>query len=68
MSEEHTKKSWFSVDESQEAQSADSPHAPLGADQRRDAVPLLTLAFGWGFWSRVFWSAVRSAPACIFPI
>lgn len=49
MSEEHTKKSWFSVDESQEAQSADSPHAPLGADQRRDAVPLLTLAFGWGF-------------------
>ena len=28
---------------------ADDPHAPLGPGQRRDTVPLLLLAFGWGF-------------------
>jgi len=40
---------WFSLDEREEAASADNPHAPLQASQRRDALPLLTLAFGWGF-------------------
>jgi len=40
---------WFSLDEREEAGSADNPHAPLRDDQRRDALPLLTLAFGWGF-------------------
>lgn len=49
MSDKEQKSSWFHVDETQEAQSADSPHAPLREDQRRDALPLLTLAFGWGF-------------------
>ena len=49
MSDKEQKSSWFHVDETQEAQSADSPHAPLRDDQRRDALPLLTLAFGWGF-------------------
>ncbi len=40
---------WFRLDEREEAASADNPHAPLEANQRRDALPLLTLAFGWGF-------------------
>jgi cytosine permease len=40
---------WFALDEREEAASADNPHAPLQANQRRDALPLLTLAFGWGF-------------------
>ncbi len=40
---------WFRFDEREEAASADSPNAPLSDDQRRDTLPLLTLAFGWGF-------------------
>ena len=40
---------WFRLDEREDAASADNPHAPLEANQRRDALPLLTLAFGWGF-------------------
>ena len=40
---------WFALDEVEEAQSADNPLTPLRPDQRRDALPLLTLAFGWGF-------------------
>ena len=28
---------------------ADNPLTPLTSDQRRDAIPLLTMAFGWGF-------------------
>jgi cytosine permease len=40
---------WFRLDEREESASADNPHAPLQANQRRDALPLLTLAFGWGF-------------------
>lgn len=42
-------KNWLKLDEREEAGSADNPHAPLRDDQRRDALPLLTLAFGWGF-------------------
>ena len=40
---------WFKLDEREESRSADNPHAPLREDQRRGALPLLTLAFGWGF-------------------
>ena len=40
---------WFKLDVRDESASADNPHAPLRDDQRRDALPLLTLAFGWGF-------------------
>ena len=43
------RKKWFQLDAREEAQSADNPHAPLRDDQRRGTVPLLTLAFGWGF-------------------
>lgn len=42
-------KSWWRFDAVAEAENADSPHAPIREDQRRDALPLLTLAFGWGF-------------------
>ena len=42
-------KHWWSWDPEHERASADNPIAPLSADQRRGAGPLLTLAFGWGF-------------------
>ena len=42
-------KAWWTLDEAAEQSSADNPLAPLSDDQRRDALPLLTLAFGWGF-------------------
>ena len=40
---------WWRMDEDAERQTADNPHTPLAADQRRDTGPLLALAFGWGF-------------------
>lgn len=40
---------WWTVDEAAERSSADNPLAPLADDQRRETIPLLTLAFGWGF-------------------
>jgi cytosine permease len=40
---------WWQLDEAEERASADNPHAPLTEAQRRPALPLLTLAFGWGF-------------------
>jgi len=40
---------WWTLDETKERQSADNPLTPLSQAQRRDTVPLLTLAFGWGF-------------------
>lgn len=40
---------WWNLDEGEENASADSPHAPLAEEQRRDLGPLLALAFGWGF-------------------
>ncbi len=40
---------WWTLSADQEADNADSPHAPLRDDQRRDTFPLLTVAFGWGF-------------------
>lgn len=42
-------KQWWHLDEAEAHGSADSPHAPLKPEQRRDTGPLLTLAFGWGF-------------------
>lgn len=42
-------KQWWQLDAAEANDSADSPHAPLKPEQRRDAAPLLTLAFGWGF-------------------
>ncbi|MEO0608364.1 MAG: cytosine permease [Pseudomonadota bacterium] len=42
-------KSWWRFDPETEAASEDNPHAPLADGQRRGALPLLTLAFGWGF-------------------
>ncbi len=40
---------WLKLDPLEEGRSADNPLGPLRPDQRRDALPLLTLAFGWGF-------------------
>ncbi len=42
-------KKWWALDEKAESTSADNPFAPLSDDQRRETLPLLTLAFGWGF-------------------
>ena len=42
-------KEWWTLDEAAEAQTADNPFAPLRPDQRQDTLPMLTLAFGWGF-------------------
>ena len=42
-------KNWWALDPSEAEDSADNPHAPLRDNQRRDTLPLLTLAFGWGF-------------------
>lgn len=40
---------WWAYDAERERASDDNPVAPLDESQRRDAGPLLTLAFGWGF-------------------
>ena len=42
-------KIWWKFDAEAEQASADNPLTPLTSDQRRDAIPLLTMAFGWGF-------------------
>ncbi len=42
-------KKWLTLDVEKESQSADNPLAPLTPAQRRHTLPLLTLAFGWGF-------------------
>lgn len=42
-------KRWWTLDTTEEIASADNPLEPLREAQRRDATPLLTLAFGWGF-------------------
>ncbi len=42
-------KKWLTLDVEKESQSADNPLAPLTPSQRRQTLPLLTLAFGWGF-------------------
>ncbi len=40
---------WLTLDEKRERESADNPLSPLTEEQRRATLPLLTLAFGWGF-------------------
>lgn len=40
---------WWRLDPAKEAASADNPLEPLTPQQRRNALPLLALAFGWGF-------------------
>lgn len=42
-------KAWWSYDSEAEKASADNPVSPLTESQRRETLPLLTLAFGWGF-------------------
>lgn len=42
-------KAWWTLDEAAEAQSADNPFAPVRPEQRQETLPMLTLAFGWGF-------------------
>ena len=40
---------WWTLDTAAERDSPDNPFGPLGPAQRRDAGPMLALAFGWGF-------------------
>jgi cytosine permease len=40
---------WWTLDKAAEQDSPDNPFGPLGPGQRRDAGPMLALAFGWGF-------------------
>ncbi len=40
---------WWTLDPEEERLSADNPLTPLSDSQRRNTLPLLTLAFGWGF-------------------
>lgn len=47
MSEKHAP--WWVLDVERESQGADNPLSPLSPEQRRPTLPLLTLAFGWGF-------------------
>ena len=42
-------KHWWRFDAEAEQASADNPITPLTDEQRRDTLPLLTMAFGWGF-------------------
>ena len=42
-------KAWWALDEAAEAATADNPQSPLRPEQRQDTLPMLTLAFGWGF-------------------
>lgn len=42
-------KSWWAFREGEDVDDGDSPHRALRSDQRRDTLPLLLLAFGWGF-------------------
>jgi len=42
-------KAWWTLDEAAEAQTADNPFAPVRPEQRQETLPMLTLAFGWGF-------------------
>lgn len=42
-------RSWWTLDEAAGKASTDNPYAPLTEAQRQDTLPLLTLAFGWGF-------------------
>ncbi len=48
MSLERLKK-WWTLDLAEEAETADNPFAPVADNQRQAALPMLALAFGWGF-------------------
>ncbi|MDG2319288.1 MAG: cytosine permease [Rhodospirillaceae bacterium] len=40
---------WWALDEAAESASTDNPLTPVRPEQRQETVPMLTLAFGWGF-------------------
>ena len=40
---------WWRFDAERDAAGNDNPHGPIRDDQRRETLPLLTMAFGWGF-------------------
>lgn len=42
-------KAWWTLDREAEAQSDDNPFEPVRPEQRQEALPMLALAFGWGF-------------------
>ena len=42
-------RAWWTLDTAAEQDSPDNPFGPLAPHQRRDAGPMLALAFGWGF-------------------
>lgn len=42
-------KNWWTFDPERDFDRDDNPHGPIRDDQRRNALPLLTMAFGWGF-------------------
>lgn len=42
-------KNWWTLDEAAEAETADNPLTPVTEAQKQDTLPMLTLAFGWGF-------------------
>jgi len=42
-------KNWWALDREAEASTADNPFAPVRPEQRQETLPMLTLAFGWGF-------------------
>ena len=42
-------KKWSTLDHEAEKNSADNPITALSDNQKRNAGPLLALAFGWGF-------------------
>lgn len=42
-------KNWWKLDPQDEAGSADNPLATVPPEHKQDTVPMLTLAFGWGF-------------------
>ncbi len=42
-------KAWWALDEAAETATTDNPLAPVRPEQRQETLPMLTLAFGWGF-------------------
>lgn len=42
-------KAWWTLDTKAEAESADNPFEPVREEQRQNALPMMALAFGWGF-------------------
>lgn len=42
-------KTWWALDRAFEAESPDNPFAPVRPEQRQGTLPMLILAFGWGF-------------------